>query len=126
MKTVQKKLSEIAEIKAKFEILTDAQQAKVKEEEKLKQEAQEIQAKLNNMWWLVKEWFVCWNQKSVLSLVHVTVSCFLVCILLENSNVASANQNRFVIPQYGTISLRDHVRRHAKHKSVLYLQIIIS
>lgn len=49
MKTVQKKLSEIAEIKAKFEILTDAQQAKVKEEEKLKQEAQEIQAKLNNM-----------------------------------------------------------------------------
>ena len=126
MKTVQKKLSEIAEIKAKFEILTDAQQAKVKEEEKLKQEAQEIQAKLNNMWWLVKEWFVCWNQKSVVFLVHVTVSCFLVCILLENSNVASANQNRFVIPQYGTISFRDHVRRHTKHKSVLYLQIIIS
>lgn len=49
MKTVQKKLNEIAEIKAKFEILTDVQQAKVNEEEKLKQEAKEIQAKLDNM-----------------------------------------------------------------------------
>lgn len=49
MKTVQKKLNEIAEIKAKFEILTDAQQTKVNEEEKLKQEAKEIQAKLDKM-----------------------------------------------------------------------------
>ena len=49
MRTVQKKLNEIAEIKAKFEILTDAQQTKVSEEEKLKQEAREIQAKLDKM-----------------------------------------------------------------------------
>ena len=75
MKTVQKKLNEIAEIKAKFEILTDVQQAKVNEEEKLKQEAKEIQAKLDNI-------------------IHVIVSCFLVCILLGNTNPALANQIR--------------------------------
>lgn len=36
-------------MKAKFEILTSAQQAKANEEAKLQQEAREIQAKLDTM-----------------------------------------------------------------------------
>lgn len=41
------------------------------------------------------------KKKSIVFLIHVIVSCFLVCILLGNTNPALANQNRTTYSNVG-------------------------